>query len=53
MNISNLIKRLEYVRDNEGDLDVYIWSDGIAKMPDRVVKRETENSDKKGCFIEL
>ena len=53
MNISNLIKRLEHIRDNEGDLDVYIWSDGIAKMPDRVIKRETANSDKKGCFIEL
>lgn len=53
MKISNLIKQLERIRDNEGDLDVYIWSDGIAKMPDRIIKRETVNNNKKGCFIEL
>ena len=53
MKISEIIKQLEHIRDSEGDLDVYIWSDGIAKSPDSVIKRETVNGDKKGCFIEL
>jgi hypothetical protein len=52
MKISELIERLEHIRDYEGNLDVYMWDDGIAKMPNQVVKRETVNSNKKGCFIE-
>lgn len=53
MRISNLIKCLEHIKENEGDLNVYIWSDGITKMIGSVVKRETYDGETKGCFIEL
>jgi len=57
MKISNLIERLIRVQNSEGDLDVYIWSDGIAKMPNHVTKIEGRSGFSgdpiSGCFIEL
>jgi len=53
MRISNLIKRLEHIRDNEGNLDVYQLSDGIPKMIDVVETWETEDGDRKICMLTI
>ena len=53
MRISNLIKRLEHIRDNEGDLNVYQLSDGIPKMIDVVETWESADSDRKICMLTI
>jgi len=53
MRISNLIKRLEHIRDNEGDLNVYQLSDGILKMIDTVETWESTDGDRKICMLTL
>lgn len=53
MRISNLIKRLEHIRDNKGDLNVYQLSDGIPKMINTVKTWESADSDRKICMLML
>ena len=53
MRISNLIKRLEHIRDNEGDLNVYQLSDGIPKMIDTAIVLESADDDRKICMLEI
>jgi len=53
MRISNLIKRLEHIRDNEGDLNVYQLSDGIPKMINAVETWESADNDRKICMLML
>ena len=53
MRISNLIKQLEHIRDNEGDLNVYQLSDGIPKLIDVVETWESADSDRKICMLTL
>ena len=51
MRISNLIKRLEHIRDNKGDLNVYQLSDGIPKMINVVETWESADDDRKICML--
>ena len=53
MRINNLIKRLEHIRDNEGDLNVYQLSDGIPKMIDTIETWESADGDSKICMLTL
>ena len=53
MKIVDLIKQLKYIKETEGNLDVYIWSDGIPKIVNQAVKIETHDGKRKGCFLEL
>lgn len=53
MRISNLIKRLEHIRDNEGDLNVYQLSDGIPKMINIVETWEPEDDNRKICMLTI
>ena len=53
MRISNLIKRLGHIQDNEGDLNVYQLSDGIPKMIDTVTTLESTDDGGKICILTL
>ena len=53
MRISNLIKRLEHIRDNEGNLNVYQLSDGIPKMINIVKTWESADDDRKICMLTI
>ncbi len=53
MRISNLIKRLEHIRDNEGDLVVYKIDDGIPKLLENIETIETVDGNRKICILSL
>lgn len=50
MRISNLIKRLEHIKEAEGDFNVYHMSDGIPKLLDNAITLESD--DRKICLLE-
>lgn len=49
MRISNLIKRLEHIKEAEGDLNVYRMSDGIPKLLDYTITLGPD--DRKICLF--
>lgn len=55
MRISNLIKRLKHIQDNEGDLVVYKLDDGIPKMVNNVKTLEAADptGNRKICMLSL
>lgn len=52
MKISELIKQLEHIRINDGDLNVYKWGDGIPKLINSVEVIETFDKKRKAVFLE-
>ncbi len=52
MRISNIIKRLEHIRDNEGDINVYKTNqDGISTLVDSIEVFTNKTAGKKVVFI--
>jgi hypothetical protein len=52
MKISNFIKRLQHIQDNEGDLVMYKLDDGIPKMVENVEVIQSADG-RKICILSL
>ena len=51
MRITNLIKKLEHVKNNEGDINVYVLCNGVPKLIDTEKVFFDEDINKKGVLF--